>query len=119
MIVGGVNPSPAASVKLTPECQPKSRPFVPITAHSRRPSERGCGLLAPYSSVHSGNSRISGEGSSHVSPPSRVVLEATHQPVIGSVPPIERSIRMRPSTILMSSSAIRASPPIARQNQPG
>ncbi len=47
---------------LTPECQPTSRPRVPMTAQSNRPSASGCGLLAPYSSVQWGNRRISGRG---------------------------------------------------------
>src|SRR5262245_27877277 len=119
MIVGAPMSSPDGPLNDTPACHPTSRPSVPMTAHSHRPSDSACGLLAPYSSVQWGNSRISGPGSDQFRPPSVVVLEATHQPVMGSVPPSEKSSRMRPSSSLTLLSARRASPPMARLNHPG
>ena len=53
--------------------------MVPIAAIRKRPSARGCGLLWPYTSVHSGNSFSSSPGSVHVRPPSRESMNPVYQ----------------------------------------
>ena len=119
MSTGDVNPAPFASENVTPDCHSTSRPTVPMTAQSSRPSERRCGLLAPYISVQVGKRLISGPTSDQVRPPSRESIAAMNQSVIGSSPASVMSCLMRPSMSWMWSPSIWARPPIGTEFQPG